>query len=256
VGRGLIGGSIELGLRRLGHSEVVALDRGDRLDAADGADLIILSAPIGENIRILSDLPAHVAGHALITDTGSTKVTTVAAAEGLPSRLRFVGGHPVAGAASGGLDAASADLFDGRPWIFTPTARAAAADVAQLRSVVESLGASVHVMDAEAHDRVLAFVSHLPQLAASALMRVAGDGAGEGGLAIAGSGLRDSTRLAGSPAALWRDIAASNRTHINAALDSLIETLQHLRDEPDEALPEVFQAAAEWKLLLDQSGRR
>ena len=253
----MIGGSIELGLRRLDNPPaVVALDKGDGLDAADGADLIILAAPIGENIRILSQLPARVTGHAVITDTGSTKVTTVAAAENLPPRLRFIGGHPIAGAASGGFVAASGDLFDGRPWILTPTSRASAGDVARLRSLVESLGATLHEMEPEAHDRVLALVSHLPQLAASALMQVAGQGAGREGLAVAGSGLRDSTRLAGSPAALWRDIAASNRTHINTALDSLIGALQRLRNEPDEALPQVFQEAAAWKLVLDQSARR
>src|SRR5688572_21536242 len=114
VGYGLIGGSIGLALReRAPDVEVVAIDAGDSLANASGADLIILSAPISENIRILETIDRSVTGEALLTDTGSTKSTTVAAAERLPGRLRFVGGHPVAGGATSGRDGASATLFQG-----------------------------------------------------------------------------------------------------------------------------------------------
>ena len=257
VGRGLIGGSIELALGRLSPPPaVIALDRNDSLTAAAGADLIVLAAPISENIRILSDLASHVPGDAIVTDTGSSKQTTVAAAEALPARLRFIGGHPVAGAATGGLGAAVAHLFERRPWILTPTGHTRSEDLSALRAFIESTGAVVHVMDAAEHDRVLAYVSHLPQLAVSALLHAVGNAVGETGLAVAGAGLRDSTRLAASPASLWADIAASNGDQIDAALDRLIATLQQLREQKDEALPSIFRDAARWKQVLDKGDHR
>lgn len=257
IGRGLIGGSIELALGRLDpRPDVIALDRNDSLTAATGADLIVLAAPISENIRILAVLASHVPGEALVTDTGSTKQTTVAAAEALPPRLRFIGGHPVAGAATSGREAAAAQLFERRPWILTPTGHSRAEDLSALSALIESLGAVVHAMDAAEHDRVLAYVSHLPQLTVSALLHAVGNAVGETGLTVAGAGLRDSTRLAGSPASLWADIAASNRDQIDAALDRLIATLQQLRDQKDEALPRIFREAARWKQVLDQGDHR
>jgi prephenate dehydrogenase len=256
VGRGLIGGSIALALARLRPPpEIVTLDRGDDLNQIAGADIIFLAAPIPENIRILTSLPSQVPGEALITDTGSTKRTTVAAAETLPSRLRFIGGHPIAGAATIGAAAARGDLFQGRPWILTPSASTPAADVATLIALIESLGARPALMDTAEHDRIFAFVSHLPQLAVSALMQTVGSAVGESGLAIAGTGLRDSSRLAASPAALWRDIVESNGDHVDAALDQLIATLRQLRTERDAALPRIFDEAARWKQVLERERR-
>ena len=187
VGRGLIGGSIELALTSLSDSAVVALDRGDDLDHIGTADLVILSAPILENIRLLPLVRARVSPRTLITDTGSTKRAIVDAAAG----LRFIGGHPVAGAAAAGREARRADLFAGRSWILTPTATDADEDVSRLSRFVEGLGACVQLLDAAEHDRIFALVSHLPQLVVSALMHVIGTRAGERGLALAGSGLRD-----------------------------------------------------------------
>ena len=257
VGRGLIGRSIALALRRLDTPlEVVALDRGDDLGRAAGAEVIFLAAPVSENIRVLAALPTHVATQALVTDTGSTKRTTVAAAEALPPRLAFIGGHPMAGSATGGAGAATADLFDDRPWILSPTPNTPPERVMALRALIESLGAVVHTMDAAEHDRIVAYISHLPQLVISALMQTVGHAVGEIGLEIAGGGLRDSTRLAGSPSALWRDIAESNADRINPALDRLIAALQQLRDDCSDALPRIFDEAARWKQVLDRDRRR
>ena len=256
IGHGLIGRSIALALERLADApHVISLDRGDDLRHSAGAELIVLAAPIPENVRILGSLAPHVPGDALITDTGSTKRTTVAAAETLPSRLRFIGGHPIAGAATGGAAAATADLFDGHPWILTPTTAARAEDVAALTALIQSLGAVPAVMDAEEHDRILAYVSHLPQLAVSALMRVVGQAVGGDGLRVAGGGLRGSSRLAASPAPLWRDIVESNADHVDAALDELIAALRQLRTERDVALPRIFEEAARWKRALDAGER-
>ena len=257
VGYGLIGGSIGLALaQRAPEVEVVAIDAGDSLTKATGADLVILSAPISQNIRILETIDRSMTGEALITDTGSTKSTTVAAAERLPARLRFVGGHPIAGGATSGRDAAGADLFQGARWILTPTTRTHAEDLTRLRAFVETLGAVPHLMDAADHDRLLAYTSHLPQLAVSALMHVAGQAVGKRGLEFAGSGLRDSTRLATSPAPIWHDVVSSNRQNIDGALDALIAALQDLKERGDgHAVERIFTDAARWKRGLDGDSR-
>jgi len=113
------------------------------------------------------------------------------------------------------------------------------------------------VMAADAHDRLLAFLSHLPQLTASALMQVVGDAVGQDGLALAGRGLLDTTRLAASPDDIWKDIAATNADEIGPALDALVEVLQALRkDLPEgERLAEVFTDARRWRERLKVSGR-
>jgi prephenate dehydrogenase len=249
VGRGLIGGSIELAAReRIPATELIILDRGENLASAADADLIVLAAPIGEIIGLVGALKPIVTAATLITDTGSTKAAIVTAARG----LRFIGGHPIAGAAGGGLAAARPDLFAGRPWVVTPTADADSGDVERLRGFIESLGARPHTLDAAEHDRLFAYISHLPQLVVSALMDVVGSGVGNEGLALAGSGLRDSTRLAASPPAIWRDIVRTNDTDIGAAIDALIEGLARLRDDPGGgALAATFDRAARWRAVLE-----
>lgn len=249
VGRGLIGGSIELAIEAAdAASDVVTIDRGDDLAAIDGADLVILSAPILEIIRILPVLRAHISPGTLVTDTGSTKAAIVSAA----GDIRFIGGHPIAGSARGGAAAARADLFRGRSWILTPAPHADPDDVVRLRAIVERLGATVHLLDAEEHDRIFAAVSHLPQLAVTALMHAAGSSAGSDGLALAGPGLRDSTRLAASPPDIWRDILYTNRANITEVINGLIETLEALRDDRSgDRLQATFESAARWKRVLD-----
>ena len=252
VGYGLIGGSIGLAAReRMPKVAIVPIDVNDSLAAAAGAQLIVLAAPIAENIRILGQLDRVVTGEALVTDTGSTKATTMAAAEQLPARLRFIGGHPIAGAATSGQVSARADLFNGKPWVLTPSQRTHGDDIAALRQFLEGLGASTHLMDAGDHDRILAYTSHLPQLAVSALMHVVGQAVGQSGLEFAGTGLRDSTRLASSPAGIWGDVVRSNRANIDRALDALIGALQDLRERGDaDAIDRVFGDAARWKQTL------
>jgi prephenate dehydrogenase len=275
VGLGLIGGSIALKSRELWPTSlVIAVDNKDVLEtamrvhaidvAADDlvvlaeADIVILAAPVKQNVAILGELDEHVRQPAVITDTGSTKREIVAAAAALPPRFTFVGGHPLAGAAQGGLDHARPDLFAGRPWLLTavgaklqPTDAGGDA-IDKLTAFIEALGAEPRIVAPDAHDRLLAFLSHLPQLTASALMQVVGDAVGHDGLALAGRGLADTTRLASSPADIWRDIAASNADQIGPALDALIGILQDLRaDLPDgDRLEEVFTDAARWRAAL------
>jgi prephenate dehydrogenase len=270
VGFGLIGASIALAVRRRWAAiRIAAIDRPEvvasalRAGSADtggespalctGADLIVLAAPVQTNIRILRELPTVVSGPALITDVGSTKRQIAEEALTLPERLLFVGGHPLAGASTGGLDAARADLFVGHPWILTPTGEPHAT-VERLSRLIDGLGARVHQMTPDAHDRTVAYLSHLPQLIASALMHVVGEQARESGLALAGRGLRDTTRLATSPADIWRDIASTNCDNIGAAIDDVIQVLSRMKPEQpgsSDALASTFESAAHWKSVLD-----
>jgi prephenate dehydrogenase len=272
IGLGLIGGSIALRAREIWPASlVIAVDEKDVLEtamrlhaidvAADDlivmaeADIVILAAPVKQNIELLAELDANVRQPAVVTDTGSTKREIMAAAAALPARFTFVGGHPLAGAARGGLEHARPDLFVGRPWLLTAgdaPSDASGPALAKLTDFVRALGAEPRVIGATAHDRMLAFLSHLPQLTASALMQVVGDAVGQEGLVLAGRGLADTTRLASSPPDIWKDIAATNADEIGPALDALIALLQDLRrDLPDgDRLEEVFTDAARWRATL------
>lgn len=248
VGHGLIGGSIALAARqRLPLLDVVTLDRGDDLALAAAADLIILAAPIGGIIRLLDTLRPILGPATLVTDTGSTKAAIVNAARG----LRFIGGHPIAGAAAGGREAARPDLFDHRSWVLTPDETTDAHDLGRLEAFARSLGGTPVTLGPLEHDRIFGFTSHLPQLVASALLDTIAAAVGGDGLAFSGAGLRDTTRLAGSPAGMWQDVVLSNRANVTAALDAMIDTLSRLRDDSDGAeLRAVFERAARWRARL------
>lgn len=269
VGLGLIGGSIALAARQIWPSGlVIGVDRKDVLEramvlhaidvAADDpvvlaeADLVILAAPIQQNLEILQQLPDSVASEAVVTDTGSTKRAIVEAAAGLPDRLTFIGGHPLGGAARGGIEHARADLFKGRPWLFTPENNDHTQALDKLKSFASGLGSVPRTLSPDDHDRLLAFISHLPQLTVSALMHVVGRKAGAEGIALSGRGLQDTTRLASSPAGIWREVCATNADEVGAALDELIQVLQQLRaDLPTgEAIEAIFGSANLWRERL------
>jgi len=255
VGAGLIGTSIrQAALRAWPALPVATIDRGDNPASAAGAGLVVLAAPICANIALLETIHAHVGAGTVVTDTGSTKRAICEAAAARPG-LTFVGGHPMAGGAKGGAAHARADLFDGRPWVLTPGAGHRAETVARVEAFVTALGGVPHVMTPELHDRFAAAVSHLPQLTASALMHVVGRLAGDAGLEIAGPGLMDTTRLAGSPPDIWKDIAATNEDVLREALDHLIRSLTEIRDTlgSGEGIDSVFASAAEWRTALERS---
>lgn len=258
IGVGLIGESVALAAERAWPSiHVSRIDRGGDLAPVSDADLVVLAAPVLTNIQLLEDLDARVRREALVTDVGSTKRRIVGSAE--PRPFSFIGGHPMAGAARGGAANARADVFDGRTWILTPTAAHDPTALARLEAFVAGLGAVPHIMTPDLHDRFVGAVSHLPQFSASALMHVVGKLAGDAGLELAGAGLRDSTRLAASPAGIWRDVAATNDDVLKNALDALIQTLTDLRDSiPDvDAVDAVFTSACRWRDALDgASGKR
>ncbi len=269
VGLGLIGGSIALAARQLWPSSlVIAVDNKDVLEtamrlhaidvAADDlivlaeADLVILAAPVRQNLLLLEELEENVRGEAVVTDTGSTKRAIVEAARRLPPRLTFIGGHPLGGAAASGLDHARAELFKGRPWLFTPSRDKSADALEKLLAFARALGAVPQIVGVDEHDRLLAFLSHLPQLTASALMQVVGEAVGEEGLSLAGRGLVDTTRLASSRAEIWKDITATNADQIGAALDTFIELLTDLRNDltTGDRIDEVFLIAGRWREKL------
>ena len=265
VGLGLIGGSIALGVRdRWPESRVFgvdsesviahalgagAIERGfDSVGALPDTSLIVLAAPVRQNIELLRQIKRS----AIVTDVGGTKREIVSAARGLSPGTTFVGGHPLGGGERGGFAFARPDLFSGRPWIFTPDGDDSGDAVARLSRFVTGLGASPGILSPEEHDRVMAYVSHLPQLVASALMEAVGAAAGIEGLRMAGRGLVDTTRLASSPSDVWRDICLTNADAIGDALDCLIARLTQLRGDlrHGEAIEAIFAAAAKWRSEL------
>jgi len=265
VGLGLIGGSIALGVRERWpesrvfgvDSEAVlahalgggAIERGfDSIGALPNTSLIVLAAPVRQNIELLQQIKRP----AIATDVGGTKRDIVSAARALSPGTTFVGGHPLGGGERGGFAFARPDLFAGRPWIFTPDGDDSSDAVERLSRFVSGLGARPCILSADEHDRVMAYVSHLPQLAASALMEAVGNAAGIEGLRMAGRGLVDTTRLASSPADVWRDICLTNADAIGDALDCLIARLTQLRGDlrHGDAIEAIFSAAAKWRTEL------
>ena len=268
VGLGLIGGSIALGVRDRWPSTRLfgvdtdavlahvlgsgAIDRAaGSLDAVPDAALVILAAPVVQNIKLLGQVAA-LPGTRVVTDVGGTKHDIVEVARSLPSGVSFVGGHPLAGGERGGFAFARPDLFEGRPWIFTPDGATSADAVERLSRFVSGLGARPTLIGVEEHDRLMAYVSHLPQLTASALMETVGAAVHADGLRMAGRGLADTTRLASSPASVWRDICATNADAIGDALDSLISRLTRMRADlrQGEDVDRVLTAAASWRAEL------
>jgi prephenate dehydrogenase len=278
VGLGLIGGSIALAVRERWSSTLItavdrppvlahasssgAIDRAAQTVAEIGpVDLVILAAPVRQNVELLPQVMSGLSAGAIVTDVGGTKRDIAAAAAALPSATAFIGGHPIGGAERGGFGFARPDLFRGKPWIFTPTPadsdrRGGSSDppaaLDKLFAFVRGLGARPATMNAEDHDRVMAYVSHLPQLTASVLMEVVGSAASNDGLRFAGRGLTDSTRLASSPASVWREICAANADDIGPALDALIARLSELRAnlQSGRTVDEVFDDAAKWRAEL------
>ena len=227
AGVGLIGGSFALALRKAGFKGKIAgisspatiekaLARGviehamTLADAAKSADLLYVSQPISQILQTLDVLDTN----ALVTDAGSTKTVICERARRLK---RFVGGHPMAGKESRGVEHADAGLFRGRPYVLT-------AREPELERWIERIGARLVFLDPAEHDRQVAFVSHLPQLISTALASVLA-----GKEQVAGPAASDLTRLALSPYDIWRDIFATNADPIDAALSAFIVRLEALR---------------------------
>jgi prephenate dehydrogenase len=247
IGCGLIGGSLVKALRARGGAErVSAVDVPDVLKKADpwldgraevgsaeakalvaGSDLVVLAVPIGAIIGSLGWVLTTVQKGAVVTDTGSVKKPIVAAARAHGNAAAFVGGHPMAGREVGGFEASSPDLFDRARWfLVADDERPAGPSLDRVTALAEAVGAEPTPIGAAAHDRAMAYVSHAPQLVASAVYAVA---ARAGVVGEAGPGFRDVTRISGAPASTWRDIFETNREALGVALGEFLEPLVELR---------------------------
>lgn len=237
VGLGLIGGSIALAARRAwpeititafderppadGGSAGRTIDRtAGTIGDLDGSDLIVLAVPVAAILTLLPAL-ARLSRPCVITDVGSTKREVMAAADGVGT---FIGGHPMAGSERGGFVHATADLFHRRPWLLV--ARDAESDSARrVERFVAGLGAVPRWMDAAAHDRAIAFVSHLPQIVSVALMNAAAGALDETELATGGRAFEEMTRLASSPSDMWEGILTRNADFVAEALVAFVNGL-------------------------------
>jgi prephenate dehydrogenase len=250
VGTGMIGGSLALALKRAGVvARVVGYDarpeaaaRARELGIVDevapsaaevarGAEVVVLAVPVGATAAALDAIAPGLSDEALVTDVGSVKAPVLAAATARLARpARFVGAHPLAGTERSGPEAASATLFEGRRCLVVPHAGADAARVEACAALWRAAGARVTVVDAEAHDRAMAWVSHLPHAVAFALAAAVGEVAAEEGLAgLHGGGFVDTTRIAASDPTMWRDVFRENRAAVLASLDGFERALSTLR---------------------------
>ncbi|MGA9857497.1 MAG: prephenate dehydrogenase/arogenate dehydrogenase family protein [Solirubrobacteraceae bacterium] len=245
LGVGLIGGSVALAARERLSAAVTgydaspdaleqALERGalDRAatsvsDAVADAEAVFVAVPVGGVSEMVGDALAAAPPGCVVTDVGSTKRQVVAA----HADPRFVGGHPLAGAETAGVQNARADLFAGATWYLTPSAETSGVLYERLHRLLYGIGAHPTAIDAETHDRLLATVSHLPHVLANVLVgQAAGALAGaDGRLPATGPSFRDATRVAGAPSAIWTDIYLSNRDALAAEIDRTIERLSDVR---------------------------
>jgi prephenate dehydrogenase len=272
VGVGLIGGSIGLaarerlgatvtGFNRSADALAAALNRGaidhaaPSVEAAvDGAEAVFVAVPVGTLPDVARAVLAAAGEDCVVSDVGSTKRAVV----GALSDPRFVGGHPLAGAETSGVEHARADLFEGATWYLTPTERTSGVLYERLYRLIHRLGAKPTAIDPDTHDSVLASVSHLPHVLANVLVAQAAGAleAGEVRLPATGPSFRDATRVAGASSAIWTDIYLSNRDALTAQIDDTIARLRDVRaalSDRDAGRITAWNeaAAAERKRLLE-----
>jgi prephenate dehydrogenase len=267
VGLGLIGGSaaLALGARGYDHDDGArsrARERGietvdSLVEAVSGAEIVLLAVPTGKTPDLLRRAHAAAPG-ALLTDACSLKRPIAAAAQSLPAGARFVGGHPMAGSRTRGLGGARPDLFRGRPWLVVPTERSDFRAIESVQELVRGMGALPVVVEADRHDALMTWISHLPQAVAAALARAVSRGAGAGLERFAGPGLLDTTRLAEMPSDLLLELSLGDPGALASALDRASEELallaEALRDGDAGAIRTFFEkAAADRKLFAGGS---
>ena len=250
-GVGLIGGSFALALkvrgavthvvgvgrsranllaaRRLGIIDEIAADPAL---AVKDADLVLLAVPLGQTRAVLAQIAPYLAPHTVVSDAGSTKRDVIEAARRQlgPAFERFVPAHPIAGTEKSGAQAAFAELFAGRNLIVTPEAETSARALSLVTAAWKLAGMRILTMDAAAHDRMFALVSHLPHLLSfTAVGNIAGYPDAAKLFQHTGGGFRDLTRIAGSSPEMWRDICIANRDSVLAALDGYLSDLEAVR---------------------------
>ena len=270
LGVGLIGGSIGLAARQRLGAEVsghgrnpATLERALELGALDTAAASVAAACEGADVVFcagpVAALPAQARAaleacgpETVVTDVGSTKGELMAA---LGDDERFIGGHPLAGAETAGVGNARADLFEGARWYLTPTDRSSGLLYDRLQRFVSGLGARPQAIDAEAHDRLLATISHLPHVVANALAAEAAAELSRDSerMPEVGPSFRDTTRVAGSNPAIWADIFASNRA---AVADSVEAVARRLGEAAELIRSGDREAVAAWHAAAGEDRRR
>ena len=273
LGVGLIGGSIGLAARERADAEVTgwgprretlekALDKGaiDRIaptvgEAVADADVVFACAPVELLAELVSQALAAAGAETVVTDAGSTKRPLVEAI----TDERFVGGHPIAGAETAGVDNARADLFDGAAWYLTPRPDTSGILFERLHRLIVSFGARPTAIDAETHDRMLAAVSHLPHVLANVLVNQAAAEVSEGeAVPRTGPSFRDMTRVAGANSDIWTGLYMTNRDAIAAEIDGVVERLQQaaaaLRSADADAIRAWNERAREDRRRLLEAG--
>jgi prephenate dehydrogenase len=258
IGTGLIGGSFGLALKKRGFKgRIVGCDRApvlkrarekgaiddartDPIDSVRGSQVVLLATPVGTIIELIGLLGPALPPKTLLTDVGSTKNEVLARATktfGKDAGRHFLAGHPMAGKEEAGVDGADADLFQGAVWFVTPVPgqKVFAGVNGEFLEWVEKAGAGVASMDADAHDQLCAWISHLPQFVSTALAATLVDEYGEDAplLATGGRALREMTRISASPYSMWRDVALTNKKNIRHALLKLEQRLAHIRENLD-----------------------
>lgn len=270
-GVGLIGGSFALALKKQAAvKQIVGVGRnastlerafnlsiidviGTNLaDALDGADLVLIAAPVAQTESILRSIYPHLQTQTIVTDAGSTKGDVIAAARrALAEKIaQFVPAHPIAGRESNGPDAAIADLYQGKKLVITPLPENSPAALNLVANVWQRCGAVPHFLNPTQHDHIFAAVSHLPHVLAYALVnQITEQPEADLRFQYAASGFRDFTRIAGSSPEMWRDISLANRdalqnelAHYQAQLQRISTALQ--QGDGDQLLTIFSQAQA------------
>ena len=272
-GVGLIGGSFGLALKKagftgrvVGYGRPATMERAQRRGAIDcgssnlaeavaDADLVYLAAPILTILELMGKLPPLVKEGCLVTDAGSTKGVICDKGMGLfPGPPWFVGGHPIAGKESAGVENADADLFQGARYALTPYSRHHLDEPAarSLAAWLDCIGARVLILDAELHDEIVAWTSHLPQLISTGLAVAVKENVKlPEDLELSGGGLRDASRLADSRYTVWRDICLTNTENLERTLSTCIQTLEHMRDNlRTREMERMFEHANALRRLL------
>lgn len=255
VGLGRSRASIEAGLRASAIDEAV----GEFPEAAAGADLIVVSTPVGSIAGIIAEMESSLEENCIITDVGSAKWTIVSAVEKMRrASPRFVGSHPFTGSEKKGVQHASADLFEGATVFLTPTPATDPEVANVVREMWECVGGNVVEMPPEAHDRVVAQTSHLPHIVAALLvagLRTLPEDHG----GLVGKGFLDTTRIASSDPEMWADICMNNPEEIREAMATLRNDLEefdlYLSEGEYEKLFDFFSSAKRMRDLLNQKNQ-
>jgi len=279
LGGGMIGGSICLGLRGARpRTEVVCLDLPQRLGAIAAAGvadvvaavdrggelvarsaLVIVATPVGEVPQVLARIAPHLAAGTIVTDVGSTKDWIARrAAEVLGGGVWFVGGHPIAGSERSGVAAADPLIFVDRPWVLCPRPDTPVEALLVVTELIQDLQAIPVTLEPEEHDRLLAAISHAPQLLSTALMTAAERSVAGHGLLelLAGSGLLDMTRLAASDFRVWQSILATNEAAVREAMVGIRQSIDEVLAALDSGrLAPLWERAARRRREIGGDGR-